>query len=102
MEGVDGLAAVDECALPSGFRATVFTFPVGVIDVAVRVVASVRTTDMVVVLGCCRHHPGDDFDHWETLPSPMVISSMCHSVHRVLLASYCVGQVIKTSSNGLF
>ncbi len=48
-----GLATVGESALSGGCRATVCTRPVGVIDVAVFVVASVRATDTLVfvVLG---------------------------------------------------
>ncbi len=48
-----GLAAVGECALPGGFRITVFTRPVGVIDGAVFVVAGVRATETLVVRGEC-------------------------------------------------
>ncbi len=47
---MSGLAAVGECALSGGFRATVLTRPVGVIDVAVFVVPSVRATDTLVVV----------------------------------------------------
>jgi hypothetical protein len=50
MRKVNGLAAVGECVLPGGFRITVFTFPVGVIDVAVLIVASVRATDTLVAV----------------------------------------------------
>jgi hypothetical protein len=50
MEKVSRLAAVGECALPGGFRATVLTLPVSVIDIAVRVVASVRATDTLILV----------------------------------------------------
>ena len=45
-----GLAAVGESVLLGGFRATVCTRPVVVIDVAVLVVASIRATDTLVVV----------------------------------------------------
>ena len=48
---MSGLAAVGECALPGGFRATVLTLPVLVVDVAVLVVAGVRATDTHVLGG---------------------------------------------------
>jgi hypothetical protein len=51
MKKETGLAAVGECALAGGFRATVLTRPVVVIDVAVLVVTSVWDIDTVVVLG---------------------------------------------------
>ncbi len=54
---MSGLAAVGECALPGGFRTTVLTLPVGVIDVAVLVVASVRATDTLVLRWECVEHP---------------------------------------------
>jgi hypothetical protein len=49
INGKSGLAAVGECALPGGFRATVFTLAVGVIDVAVLVVARVQAIDALVL-----------------------------------------------------
>ena len=49
MGAVSWLAAVGECVLSGGFRATVLTRPVGVIDGAVRVVAGVRATDALVL-----------------------------------------------------
>jgi hypothetical protein len=53
LKRVDELAAVGKYALPGGFRATVLTLPVGVIDIAVLAVAGVRATDTLVfvVLG---------------------------------------------------
>ncbi len=49
MRRVGGLAAVGECALPGGFRATVLTLSVFVIDVAILAVASEWVTDTLVV-----------------------------------------------------
>ncbi len=43
------LAAVGESVLPGGFRTTALTHPVGVIDIAVLVVARVRATGTLVV-----------------------------------------------------
>ena len=57
MEAVSWLAAVSECVLSGGFRATVFTRPVGVIDVAVLVVAGVRATNTLVVRWECVKRP---------------------------------------------
>ncbi len=54
---MSGLAAVGESALPGGFRTTVLTRPVGVIDVAVRVVAGGRATEMSVVRWECVERP---------------------------------------------
>ena len=48
-----GLAAVGECVLSGGFRATVLIRPVGVIDVYVFVVAGVRATDTLVLRCHC-------------------------------------------------
>ncbi len=56
---MSGLAAVGECALTGGFRPTVLTCPVVVIDVAVRVVAGVWATDTLVV-------------RWKRLKRPVV------------------------------
>ncbi len=48
MKEVSELAAVGECALPGGFRATATTLLVRVIDGAVRVVARIGTIDTLV------------------------------------------------------
>ncbi len=76
-----GLAAVGECALPSGFRATILTRPVGVIDVAVLVVASVRATDtlvFVVLGGERRERPvvGCVFDGGHVLADGIAVNVM--------------------------
>ena len=44
IEAVSGLATVGESALPGVLRATVFTRPLVVIDVAARVVVPVKRT----------------------------------------------------------
>jgi hypothetical protein len=45
------LAAIGGSLFLGSFRTTVLTLPVGVIDVSVFVVAGVRATDTLVVLG---------------------------------------------------
>jgi hypothetical protein len=61
MRKVSGLAAVGECVLPGGFRATVLTRPVSVIDGAVFVVAGVWATDTLVFVL-----------RWERIERPIV------------------------------
>ncbi len=51
MEEVSELAAVGECVLSGGFRTTVLTLPVVVIDVSVLVVAGIWATDTLVLCG---------------------------------------------------
>ena len=57
MGAVNHLAAIGECALPDGFRTTVLTLPVLVVDVAVLVVSGVRATNTLVVRWECVEGP---------------------------------------------
>jgi hypothetical protein len=77
---VSGLEAVGACVFPSGFRATILTRPVVVIDIAVLVVASVRATETLVV-------------RWKRLKRP-VISRVLDGGH--VLAAGVPVDVIRT------